>query len=91
MFYVKEVWDYLHSKEMCDLYKKYWEKFGDLIRYNEIDFQPKDGKEAVEIYKETLERCIRENKPFRTEKPWWEAEGRRIDEMMKESQQDHSD
>ena len=53
----------LRSDEMWELWERYEKKFGKkFICFNYCDFQRNGDKCAAQVYKEELEKCLREGK-----------------------------
>lgn len=63
---------FLNSKELNDVFKEYIELFGKdtLPMFNYADFQRQGDKCSAEIYKEALEKCIAEGKPYDIPSRW---------------------
>nr|DAQ76844.1 MAG TPA: hypothetical protein [Caudoviricetes sp.] len=58
----------LRSDEVRKMEKEYKERFGEwFIPFNYADFDRQGEKPAAQIYKETLEKALRENKPYHIE------------------------
>ncbi len=56
----------LLCKERRDLFGAYEDKFGEqFIQFNYVDFKPKDGKCAGEVYMEALRKAVQADKPTR--------------------------
>ena len=61
----------LRSDEMLELKKAYREKFGKrFIPFNYADFDRIGDKCAAQVYKEELEKCLREGKPTSIVSKW---------------------
>ena len=61
----------LRSDEMIELKKQYRETFGErFMPFNYCDFQRDGDRCAAQIYKEELERCLREGKPTSIVSKW---------------------
>lgn len=57
--------DILRSDEVMDMRREYEEKFGErFIYFNYADFHATEEKCAAQVYKETLEKALRDNKPY---------------------------
>lgn len=55
----------LKSNELRTLYSQYTERFGEkFILFNYADFDRKGDKCAAQVYKETLEKALRDGKPY---------------------------
>lgn len=56
----------LKSDEVHKMEEEYKERFGEyFVQFNYADFQGTKEKPAAQIYKETLEKALREGKPYR--------------------------
>lgn len=83
----------LKGQEISQLKKEYQERFHqEFVTFNYADFMPKDGKPSIQIYKETLQECLKKNKPYNTptkyhpEKRWedfFKSRGQKLDEEDK--------
>jgi len=61
----------LRSDEMLELKKAYREKFGKrFMPFNYADFDRIGDKCAAQVYKEELEKCLREGKPTSIVSKW---------------------
>ena len=61
----------LRSDEMLELKKAYREKFGKrFMPFNYADFDRIGDKCAAQVYKEELEKCLREGKPTSIISKW---------------------
>lgn len=61
----------LRSDEMLELKKAYREKFGErFMPFNYADFDRIGDKCAAQVYKEELEKCLREGKPTSIVSKW---------------------
>lgn len=61
----------LRSDEMLELKKAYREKFGKrFIPFNYADFDRIGDKCAAQVYKEEVEKCLREGKPTSIVSKW---------------------
>ena len=61
----------LRSDEMLELKKAYREKFGErFMPFNYADFDRIGDKCAAQVYKEELEKCLREGKPTSIISKW---------------------
>ena len=61
----------LRSDEMLELKKAYREKFGKrFMPFNYADFDRIGDKCAAQVYKEEVEKCLREGKPTSIVSKW---------------------
>nr|DAT37172.1 MAG TPA: hypothetical protein [Caudoviricetes sp.] len=61
----------LRSDEMWELQEEYKRKFGEyMIPFNYADFDRIGDKCAAQVYKEELEKCLREGKPTSIVSKW---------------------
>lgn len=61
----------LRSDEMIELKKQYRETFGErFMPFNYADFDRIGDKCAAQVYKEELEKCLREGKPTSIVSKW---------------------
>ena len=61
----------LRSDEMLELKKAYREKFGKrFMPFNYADFDRIGDKCAAQVYKEEVEKCLREGKPTSIISKW---------------------
>ena len=66
MYVAKIDADIIGSKEVRELRNKYTEKFGEFfLCFNYSDFRGKDGKCPGQVYKETLEKAVEADEPYR--------------------------
>ena len=63
--------DILRTDEMWELQEEYKRKFGEyMIPFNYADFDRIGEKCAAQVYKEELEKCLREGKPTSIVSKW---------------------
>ena len=63
--YVARVDAAFFTGELFDMLDRYEEKFGErFIAFNYADFQRNGDKCAGEVYKETLEKALKDDKPY---------------------------
>ena len=61
----------LHEDVMYEMQDEYERRFGErFIPFNYADFDGTKDKCAAQIYKETLEKALRENKPYHIVSRW---------------------
>ena len=68
MYVIRVDMEILGSEEVQRMLDEYEEKFGErFIAFNYADFHGTKEKRAAQIYKETLEQALKDNKPYHIE------------------------
>ena len=63
--------DILRADEMWELQEEYKKQFGEyMINFNYSDFDRIGDKCAAQVYKEEVEKCLREGKPSSIVSKW---------------------